>query len=358
MNEAFLCLGGNLSNRAQILDDCITLIEQDCGSIVKRSKLYETEAWGSRSKHKFLNQIVKVKTKLNARQLLKKLLAIEILLGRIRVDPSGKKNADRLIDIDILFFNSDVIKSETLVVPHPRLHLRNFVLKPFMDVDKNFIHPILNKPIKKLFKECADRLTVKEYDPINYICVEGNIGSGKTTLAKELAAELNGKFIPEQFEKNDLLPLFYKDPRGYAFPLEYSFLLNRYTQLKNAFAKQTKLLVSDYSFNKCLWFAELNLNKKDFLFFKKHFAAISLQLPKPDLIIYLKTSVKNLQKNIRSRGRAYENNITAKYLSHIDERYITGIQKLDSPKKLVITIKKYKAGLNKELIKNIKEYLN
>jgi deoxyguanosine kinase len=355
MNEAFLCLGGNLGNRIEILNKAIDLISKDCGRIVKISGIYETEAWGSDSKKKFLNIAVRIKTKNTAPQLLKKLLAIEKKLGRKRTEV---KNSDRLIDIDILFFNSGIIKTKVMEIPHPRLHLRKFVLKPLMDIDKDMIHPVLNKSIKQLYKNCTDGLKVEAYKPVKYICIEGNIGSGKTTLAIELAKHLNGVFLPEQFEKNDLLPLFYSKPKTYAFPLEYSFLLDRHSQIKSSVNDKTNLTICDFSIYKCLWFARINLNKKDFRFFNKHFKSLAAPLPKPDLIIYLSTSNKNLKQNIISRGREYEKNITSKYLTAVEKQYTKGIEEINMKKKLIISIKKYDQGLNRRLIKKIAEYLN
>jgi len=355
MNDAFLCLGGNLGDRAKILESCRTLINIRCGRIVKESKIYETEAWGSRSENKFLNQALHIKTKYSATALIKKLLSIEKSLGRKRDD---LKNSDRLIDIDILFFNDEIIKSEKLVVPHPRLHLRKFVLTPLSDLDKKLLHPVLKKTVKKLYDECKDKLLVKEFIPVNYICIEGNIGSGKTTLAIDLANKTKGYFLPEEFEKNDLLPLFYSDPATFAFPLEYSFLLSRYQHISDAFKQETKMIISDYSFYKCLWFAKLNLSKKDYFFFKKHFKALEHQIEKPDFIIYLDTSTKNLKKNIRSRGREYEQNIPEKYLDNLTKQYLKGLKSLDSTRVLIIPVKKYHSLLSSELIKIIKKHSN
>lgn len=347
-------MGGNLGDRMQNLNTAKALIAEGCGKISALSKIYETEAWGSNSQNKFLNQVIKIKTRSSAPELLAKLLNIEKKLGRIR---TRNKNCDRIIDIDILFYNKEHIVSKSIEIPHPRLHLRKFVLKPLSDIDKDFIHPVLNKSIKELLEVCEDTLKVKPVNQIHYICIEGNIGSGKTTLAKALATKLNSGFLPEEFEKNDLLPLFYSNPEVYAFPLEYSFMLNRFQHIINAFKPGKNLMVSDYSIYKCLWFAKVNLGKKDYAFFKKHFQAIESQLPKPDLIIYLDTSTKNLKKNIKARGRVYEQKIPESYLEKVGEQYLKGLEKLDYVEKLIIPVKNYTSELNNELIKTIKNYI-
>jgi 2-amino-4-hydroxy-6-hydroxymethyldihydropteridine diphosphokinase len=354
MNDAFLCLGGNLGDRPGNLERARTLIESRCGKISAASKIYETAAWGSDSANKYLNQVIRIRTKLNETKLLKRLLDIEKELGRER---KGKKNEDRLIDIDILFFNRSIVEMRNIVIPHPRLHLRRFVLKPLMDIDKKFVHPFLDESIEKLYAKCPDKSEIREYRPVRYICIEGNIGSGKSTLAQALADKLHGVYLPEQFEKNDLLPLFYSDPREYAFPLEYSFLLGRYQQIYDAFKSGAGYIVSDYSFYKCLWFAGLNLEGRDLRFFKKHFASLEKQLPKPDLIIHLETPVNNLLKNISTRGRAYESGITKDYLQKIDREYERGIKKMKDVDVMEIPIKTYHAKLKATMIKSIQQRL-
>jgi 2-amino-4-hydroxy-6-hydroxymethyldihydropteridine diphosphokinase len=355
MNDAFLCLGGNLGDRPGNLKKARMLVESRCGKIGAASKIYETEAWGSDSASKYLNQVIRIKTRLNEHKLLKRLLTIEKELGRER---KGKKNEDRLIDIDILFFNDSIVEMKNIVIPHPRLHLRRFVLKPLIDIDKKFKHPFLNESIEKLYAKCPDRSEIHEFRSIRYICVEGNIGSGKSTLARALADKLKGVYIPEQFEKNDLLPLFYSDPKEFAFPLEYSFLLGRYQQICDAFKAGDECIVSDYSFYKCLCFAMLNLKGRDLKFFKKHFSSLEKQLPKPDLIVYLKTPVSNLLENISNRGRAYESGITKGYLRKLEREYEKGIKKIQGVDVIEIPIKSYHPKLTASLLKTIQRYLH
>lgn len=152
-----------------------------------------------------------------------------------------------------------------------------------------------------------------------YICIEGNIGTGKTTLAKALVKKLNAIYLPEQFEENTLLPLFYKNKKKFAFPTEYSFLIDRHKQLTTFFKnkKSNKLVISDYHFDKCYCFAKANLTKKDFVYFKKHFKSIQETINKPDLIIYITTDINNAKENIKNRGREIEKNIETQYLEKI-----------------------------------------
>lgn len=155
-----------------------------------------------------------------------------------------------------------------------------------------------------------------------YICIEGNIGAGKTTLAKELARQLKAEYLPERFEENVLLPLFYADQKTFAFPTEYSFLIDRHKQLFNYFEKpQNGVTIADFHFDKCLCFAKANLRAGDFTFYKKHFAALKQTLPVPQLIVYLETSTDLLMKNIRKRGRGVEKGLKESYLQRIQKSF-------------------------------------
>jgi 2-amino-4-hydroxy-6-hydroxymethyldihydropteridine diphosphokinase len=161
MNEAYLILGGNIPDRMEYLQWAIFELRQVNVLIDAQSSIYETEAWGSNSIHAYLNVVLKIRTEQNAESLLEKVLAIEHKLGRQR--NKENRNADRTIDIDILFFNSDVIKTPVLEIPHPRLHLRKFALLPMMELNKAYIHPVLNKNMHSLYDICEDTSEVSVY---------------------------------------------------------------------------------------------------------------------------------------------------------------------------------------------------
>ncbi len=158
MNTAFLLIGGNLGNRAQHLAKARSLIHQRCGNIIKTSSLYETAAWGAVKQAAFLNQVLKIHSLLTPAGLLNCLLTAEQKMGRVRRQKSGP----RTIDIDLLFFNDDIIEASGLEVPHPRLHLRRFVLEPMNEVAPDWVHPVFNKTISQLLAECTDELPVQK----------------------------------------------------------------------------------------------------------------------------------------------------------------------------------------------------
>jgi deoxyguanosine kinase len=157
-----------------------------------------------------------------------------------------------------------------------------------------------------------------------YIVIEGNIGSGKTSLCQKLSNELNAKLILEQFSDNPFLPLFYKNPERYAFSVELFFMTERHKQLqeflleRNLFQEYT---VSDYIFSKTLLFAGQNLTGEELRLFQNLYGTLNASFPKPDLLVYLHRPVEELMQNIRKRNRGYEADITADYLTNIQQAY-------------------------------------
>lgn len=157
-----------------------------------------------------------------------------------------------------------------------------------------------------------------------YIVIEGNIGAGKTSLAQKLSADFAARLILEEFEDNSFLPKFYEDARRYAFPLEMSFLAARFNQLKKQLLEQdlfTPVTVSDYVFAKCLLFSKVNLEADEYDLYVKLFDIINLQLPQPDLLVYLHNPIEKLQWNITNRGRSYEQHIEDAYLQQLNDAY-------------------------------------
>jgi 2-amino-4-hydroxy-6-hydroxymethyldihydropteridine diphosphokinase len=159
MNKAYLLTGGNLGNRPLNLARAIDLITESCGKITTQSSVYETAAWGPVSQPDYLNQVLELQTPLAPSDLMHQLLKIEKQLGRHREERYGA----RTIDIDILFFNNLTVDEEDLIIPHPRLYTRRFVLVPLNEIAPKLVHPILQLTVKELLKKCDDPLNVKKY---------------------------------------------------------------------------------------------------------------------------------------------------------------------------------------------------
>ncbi|HNT94155.1 MAG: deoxynucleoside kinase [Bacteroidales bacterium] len=175
----------------------------------------------------------------------------------------------------------------------------------------------------------------------NYIVIEGNIGAGKTTLATMIAGEYNAKLILERFADNPFLPKFYNDPARYSFPLELSFLADRYRQLKEELVEQDlfrSFTVADYYFMKSLVFSSKTLEHDEFSLYRQIFYIIYSSLPKPDLYVYLHVPPERLLKNIALRGREYEKSITAEYLTGIQESYFNFFRQNPENRYLVLDV--------------------
>lgn len=189
-----------------------------------------------------------------------------------------------------------------------------------------------------------------------YIVIEGNIGAGKTSLAKLISNELNGELVLEEFAENTFLPQFYNDPERFAFPLEMSFMAERYQQLRNVFEKQQmQPVISDYLFDKSLLFARVNLKPDEYRLFENFFNLVKATVPKPDLLVYLQKDVSDLQKNIAKRGRNFEKDIQSAYLQKIKTSYDDFLHQNTSLKKIIIPSAHLDFVLNKKDFQHIFE---
>lgn len=157
MNTAYLLIGGNLGRKKENILKAQELITEYAGMIHRKSAIYETAPWGNTDQPSFLNQVLEIQTSLNSRQLIRKILKLEKLMGRIRKE----KLAPRIIDIDLLFYNEEINQLRFLTTPHPEMQNRRFVLVPLAEIAPNFIHPVLKKKVSQLLEECEDFLEVK-----------------------------------------------------------------------------------------------------------------------------------------------------------------------------------------------------
>ena len=195
----------------------------------------------------------------------------------------------------------------------------------------------------------------------NFIAIEGNIRAGKTSLATLIANEFNAKLILEQFEDNSFLPKFYEEPDKYAFPLEMSFLASRFQQLKDQLGPQDlfkSFTISDYYIVKSLIFAEKTLPEDEFKLYTRFFNIILNQLPRPDLFVYLYVKTAKLQRNIKMRGRSYEQNIKDDYLDKIQTGYFEFIKQQNKLPVLIIDTNKIDFVNNKEDYQKIVSVIN
>jgi len=331
----YIALGSNKGDKFKNLQNAVDLIHVSIGNIKLISKVYKSPAFGFKSDD-FLNCCLVLESYLKPQIVLKNLLKIETILGRTR----KKTNAyeARIIDLDIVFAEDKVIDTKTLQVPHPEMENRKFVLQPLNDIASKIKHPKFDKEVSVLLDECKDESILEpiniwlknpskkyNFSKYNYIAIEGNIGAGKTSLATKVAHDFNAKLILERFKDNPFLPKFYEDASRYAFPLEMSFLADRYQQISDdlsQFDLFKDFIVSDYDVFKSLIFSKITLQKDEFILYRKLFYLMYKDIAKPELYVYLYQNTKRLQQNIKKRGRDYEQNIADDYLEKINAGYL------------------------------------
>ena len=357
----YLSLGSNQGDKLKTLQKAIHDIAESIGAIQNISSVYKTSSWGYEGED-FYNICIGVSTYLQPENLLKKLLGIEKKYGRERKKTNGY--SDRKIDIDILLFDNEIIFSKEVTIPHPRMLERKFVLVPLVEIAKNTLHPIEKKQLGSCLNNCSDaslieKISAKLIRPIpltekyNYIAIEGNIGAGKTSLAKLMSDEFNAKVVLERFADNAFLPKFYNDKERFAFPLEMSFLADRYQQLIDDLAQFDlfkNLIVSDYYIFKSLIFAQVTLQKEEYTLYRKIFDIMYREISKPDLYIYLYQNTNRLLDNIKKRGRDYEQNIEASYLQKIHDGYSGFIKTEQHLNTLIIDVSEL------DFVNNYKDY--
>jgi 2-amino-4-hydroxy-6-hydroxymethyldihydropteridine diphosphokinase len=343
----------------------VNAIFEDVGTIHKISSVYETPAMGFEGED-FFNCVVWVQSTLTPNKLLKKILVIEKQLGRER--SKQKKYTSRPIDIDILLYDNIQIATEKLIIPHPEIPNRKFVLHPLAEVNAQILHPKIQKNALWLLAKTEDNSELtklskwlknprKDYSisKYNYIAIEGNIGAGKTSLAQQIASDFNAKLILERFKENPFLPKFYQEPSRYAFPLEMSFLADRYQQLVEDITQYDLFkdcVVADYDVYKSMIFAKITLSEEEHSLYKKLFYLMHKELPKPDLYVYLFQTTERLLENIKKRGRKYEQSIEADYLMKINEGYLAFIKTQHAQNVKLIDISE------RDFVNNRKDYLS
>ncbi len=318
LQTAYIGLGSNLGNRKEYLDKALKLLSGTSQVELGRvSDFFETVALGDKSQPDYLNAVAQIKTTLTPEYLHKKLIEIENLLGRERKE----KWSSRTIDLDLLLFGEQIINTEKLIVPHSQMHLRSFVLKGLCQLDPELIHPVMKVSVGEL----ASRLNGRDFSLDSarpqLISIAGNIGVGKTTLAKKLAEYFSCEILCEPYDTNPFLPEVYAGKKELSLDSQLYFLTRRVKQLSPENLLPSKIYISDYVFDKELIYARALLDSKQLALYEDIYEPLSKNVCNPVLVIYMYDSAVGCLDRIHNRNRPYEQRIDVEFLEKLSKQY-------------------------------------
>ena len=316
MATCLIALGSNLGDRHQSLSKAIELFKAQPGTdMIAQSRWYQSAPIGGpEGQGDFLNGAVRLETSLSPPQMLSVLLKIENELGRMR----RERWEARTLDLDLLLYDDLVLDTPQLVVPHPRMAYRRFVLVPAAEVAAEMIHPTIGWTMGQLLANLNT--------PKRYIAIAGPIGAGKTWLAGRLHDRFGGCLVEERLDP-EMLADFYADPKGRAWDTETRLLDGRVRQLEAVVREESELMQepigpaslfwSDFWFPQSLAFADVWLDAEPFAAFERKWRSAAARVPKPNLLIALDAPTDLVSERIRQRGRPYEQQLSQDQLERL-----------------------------------------
>ncbi|MBN1508531.1 MAG: 2-amino-4-hydroxy-6-hydroxymethyldihydropteridine diphosphokinase [Sedimentisphaerales bacterium] len=315
---AYIGLGSNLGDRERTIRHALEMLSGDgCIEVTRVSDVKETTPLGQMDQPDYLNGVAEIRTRLTPHELIQRLKATEAALGR---RPASKWQA-RPIDLDLLLFGDQVIDASGLVVPHPEMHLRSFVLDGLCQLNPELVHPLLKEPVSELAGRLGGGNFLIDPDAVQLVSVAGVIGVGKTTLAKKLAEVLRGEVLYEPYGTNPFLPQVYAGKCELALDSQLYFLVNRTEQIDRDTLPPKRVFVTDYVFDKELIYARRLLNPEQLKLYETIFRPFAARVATPSLVVYLQDSPKACLERIRNRNRPYEQRISLEFLEGLDDDY-------------------------------------
>lgn len=315
---AYVGLGSNLGDRRRSIKDALDALKRHPDIEVPRvSDIRETAPLGQASEPYYLNGVAEVWTTLNPEELLNVLRTTEDVLGRTR----RAKWGPRTVDLDLLLFGRQIIRLPHLIVPHPQMHLRSFVLDGLCQLDPDLVHPLFNESVGELSRRLGGGNFVLDPAGPQLVSIAGLIGVGKTTLMKRLAAALDGQTLLEPYDTNPFLPRVYAGQRDLALSSQLYFLLHRADQLRPEALSQESVSLTDYVFQKELIYARRWLDAEQCTLYERVYEVFAATVKNPVLVIYLQDSPERCLERIHRRNRPYEQQITLEFLQTLHEDY-------------------------------------
>jgi len=315
---AYIGLGSNLGVRDRAIRDALRMLADDEAIEVTRvSDIQETAPLGATDQPQFLNGVAELRTTLAPEALLQRCKATESALGR---EPHSSWQP-RPIDLDLLLYGQQIVRSAGLVVPHPDIHLRSFVLDGLCQLDPQLGHPLLDEPVSELSQRLAGSSYLLDPEAPQLVHIAGMIGAGKTTLAKKLAEALSAELLCEPYDTNPFLPQVYAGKVELALDSQLYFLVHRADQLGRGRLATGQTFVTDYVFEKELIYARRLLDAEQLELYERVYELFSQRISAPVLVIYLEDSPGNCLERIHRRNRPYEQRITLDFLERLDGDY-------------------------------------
>ncbi|OHB67464.1 MAG: 2-amino-4-hydroxy-6-hydroxymethyldihydropteridine diphosphokinase, partial [Planctomycetes bacterium RBG_13_62_9] len=287
---AYIGLGSNLGDRERTIRDALKLLSGNGSIEVTRvSDVQETAPLGQMDQPNYLNGVAEIRTKLRPQEVLERLKATETALGR---QPHAKW-ASRPIDLDLLLFGEQTISEHGLVVPHPDVHLRSFVLDGLCQLSPGLVHPVLKEPMSELSQRLGGGSFILNPNAPQLISVSGIIGVGKTTLAKKLGEVLHCDVLFEPYDTNPFLPEVYAGKCELALDSQLYFLVHRAQQLDRDILPPGRVFVTDYVFDKEMIYAKRLLNPVQLELYERIYRPFAQKVATPAVVVYLQDSPAN-----------------------------------------------------------------
>jgi len=389
---AHIGMGSNIGDRGDTLMRAVKMLSEVDGVVVRRlSQFVRTEPLGGPADQPaYFNAAAEVAVELSPRELLAALQDIERQLGRDRA--REQRWGPRTCDLDILLMGETVAREEPdLVIPHPRMHERAFVLEPLSTIAPSAVHPVLGKTVSEMLDDVRSGRVKPSLQPPEESLRAGELGrqagpgaagldesaardatgqapllsiiglpaSGKTTLAELLAMELPAKIVREDYEGNPFLAESYAGPDEMRLPAQAFYLLSRVSQLSASHWPATGTFVGDYGFCQDRVYASLRLSPEDFAAYEALHARVAPLVHPPKAMVFLDAEPAALLERIAVRGRSFEKAITADFLSAMRDAYNELVQAAECP---VLTVRCDEVDLRNhrpraELIKRIRTVL-
>lgn len=315
---SYIGLGSNLGDRNANIDRAVKLLADiEQVQVLRISDIIETAPLASTNQPNYLNTVAELRTSLGAIQLRKRLVEIEAALGRIR----RGKWWPRTIDLDILLFGDQVMNTTELTIPHTQMHLRSFVLDGLCQLNASLVHPVLDVPVGELKARLNGGDFALDADKPQLVSIAGNIGVGKTTLARKLAGLFDCEVLLEPYDTNPFMPAVYAGKKELALDSQLFFLIHRSKQINPSALAPDRVSIGDYLFDKELIYARRLLDARQLALYEEIYPPFAAKVAAPVLVIYMRDPPAVCLERIHSRNRPYEQRIELPFLEALDSDY-------------------------------------